>query len=39
MFQTVQLPAGVAHLDTSLANMDGQYFSHSEILLRKITQD
>ena len=28
VFQAVQLPAGIAHLDASLANMDGDTFTH-----------
>jgi hypothetical protein len=30
VLQTVQLPAGVAHLDTSLANVDTDTFTHYE---------
>ena len=33
MLQAVQLPAGVAHLDTGLANVDGDYLSHDDIFL------
>jgi len=28
MFQTVEFPAGIAHLDSSLANMDADTFTH-----------
>ena len=28
MFQAIELPAGIANLDTSLANMDGDAFMH-----------
>ena len=30
MFQAVQLPAGIAHLDPGLADVDAQYFSLKE---------
>jgi len=32
MLQTVQLPAGVADLDTSLSDVDGDYFTHIELV-------
>jgi hypothetical protein len=28
VFETVQLPAGIANLDTGLADVDGDYFTH-----------
>ena len=30
MLEAIQLPAGIAHLDTSLTNMDGNAFSHDD---------
>ena len=30
MLQAVELPAGIAHLDTGLADMDGDDFTHFE---------
>ena len=29
VLQAVQFPAGIAHLDASLADMNGDYFAHS----------
>ena len=41
MLQAVQLPARVAHLDTGLANMNGDNFTHFrrvfDVLLQKVT--
>ena len=30
MLQTIQLPAGVAHLDTGLADVDGNNLTHCD---------
>ena len=32
MLQTVQLPAGIAHLDTGLADMDGDTFTLKRVV-------
>ena len=32
MFQAIELPTGVAHLDTGLTDMDGKAFSHFELV-------
>ena len=33
MFQTVQFPAGIAHLDTGLSDVDWNDFSHFGLIL------
>merc|ERR1719483_1663319 len=32
MFEAVELPTGVAHLDSGLTNVDGKAFSHFELV-------
>jgi len=33
MLQAVQFPAGIAHLDTGLTDMDGKTFTHFDVLV------
>jgi hypothetical protein len=33
MFEAIKLPTGVAHLDSSLTNVDRKAFSHFELVL------
>jgi hypothetical protein len=32
MFEAIELPTGVAHLDSGLTDMDGKAFSHFELV-------
>ena len=32
MFEAIELPTGVAHLDSGLADVDGKAFSHFELV-------
>jgi hypothetical protein len=39
MFEAIELPTGVAHLDSGLTDMDGKAFSHFELVLESFELD
>ena len=39
MFEAIELPTGVAHLDSGLTDVDGKAFSHFELVLESFELD